>query len=74
MARLDKTDWGAATQGEAAFVDSPQGLIQAAPVIEGFKELDREIVVNSIRYRWMDVRRQARERLETAALAALAAG
>ena len=68
MARLDATDWDAATQGEAAFVDSPQGLIQAAPVIEGFKELDREIVMNSIRYRWMDVRRQARERIDGRAI------
>jgi hypothetical protein len=38
-------------------------LLRYAPIVDEFKELDREIVRNSIRFRWRDVRAQLRRRL-----------
>lgn len=66
-ARLPQTDWRAAAKREAAFTESPKGLVAAAPVIDAFKELDAEIVRNSVRFRWTDVRRQLRERVDRTA-------
>lgn len=62
--RLSQTDWLGAAEREGAFTTSPEGLIAAAPVIDDFKELDAEIVRNSVRFRWTDVRRQFRERVD----------
>lgn len=46
------------------FVRSISDLIRFAPVIDEFKELDRDIVENSIRFRWIDIRRQIKKRIE----------
>lgn len=62
-ARLTHIDWAAAAEREGAFTESPGGLVAAAPVIEDLKQLDGEIVRNSVRFRWTDVRRQLRERI-----------
>ena len=69
-ARLAGTDWQDAAEREGAFTASPAGLIAAAPVIDDFKELDAEIVRNSVRFRWTDVRRQFRERVDRGVLGA----
>ncbi|MEK9661012.1 MAG: hypothetical protein VW644_04650 [Alphaproteobacteria bacterium] len=71
-ARLAGTDWAAAADGEAAFSGSAADLVRYAPVIDEFKRYDGEIVRNSIRFRWRDVREQARKRIDGAALAAAA--
>lgn len=68
--RLSVTDWSAAAEGEAAFSQSPDGVIDAAPVIDGFREADRLIVVNSVRFRWTEIRRQFNRRIDPEALAA----
>lgn len=65
--RLAHTDWQVAGEREGAFTESPRGLVEAAPVVDAFKELDSEIVRNSVRFRWTDVRRQLRERIDRAA-------
>ena len=62
--RVSGTDWARAGEGETAFAGSAADLIRVAPVVDTFKELDREIVTNSIRFRWRDVRDQARKRLD----------
>lgn len=67
--RVRGIDWKSAAEGEAAFTQSPPGLVQAAPVIEGYKDLDKDIVMNSIRFRWTDVRRQLRDRIDAPSLA-----
>lgn len=54
---------------ENAFTESPEDLVRWAPVIDEYKELDREIVTNSIRYRWRDVREQFRKRIDPVAVA-----
>lgn len=67
--RLRATDWpAAAADGRHAFAGSEADLVRFAPVIDEYKELDREIVTNSIRFRWRDVRDQLRRRIDPAAL------
>ena len=68
--RLREIDWANAAQREGAFTESPKGLVAAAPVVDDFKELDAEIVTNSVRFRWTDVRRQLRERVNPQAFLA----
>ena len=63
-ARLPYVNWPEAPEGEKAFTKSPEGVVEFAPVIKEFKELDREIVINSIRFRWRDVREQLRKRID----------
>ena len=69
--RASRTDWARAAEREGAFTASPQGLVDCAPVIDDLKDLDAEIVRNSVRFRWTDVRRQFRERVDRAAFAGL---
>ena len=70
QARLGETHWPNAALGENAFTQSPPDLVRYAPVIDEFKELDEEIVRNSIRFRWTDVRDQARKRVAAQDIAA----
>lgn len=67
--RARLTNWQDAAEGENAFGRSPGDLIALAPIIDEFKALDTEIVMNSIRFRWRDVRQQLRRRLDGASLA-----
>ena len=67
-ARADATVWSAAARGRTAFGGSEADLVRFAPVIDAYKDLDREIVTNSIRFRWRDVREQARRRIDPEAL------
>ena len=69
-ARVDVTVWTSAARGEAAFAGSVEDLLRFAPVVEEFKDLDRPIVRNSIRFRWRDVRAQLARRLDAAAVGA----
>lgn len=56
--RAGSIDWQTAASGETAFTRSLHDLIRYAPVIDEYKELDQEIVMNSIRFRWNEVREQ----------------
>jgi hypothetical protein len=69
QARARLTDWPDAAEGENAFGRSPADLIARAPIIDEFKGLDSEIVINSMRFRWRDVRQQLRRRLDGASIA-----
>ncbi|MEM7744746.1 MAG: hypothetical protein AAF409_13650 [Pseudomonadota bacterium] len=51
-----------------SFAFSAQAVIDNAPVDEAFKNSDRSIVTGSMRYRWIDVKRQFERRLDRAAL------
>lgn len=68
--RLSTTKWQEVHRGELAFTDSPAALVRYAPVIDEYKDLDREIVRNSIRFRWLNVRETLRKRLQSAAVLA----
>ena len=67
--RAQATIWENAAVGQEAFSESPDTLADSSPVSDEFRELDREIVTNSVRFRWNDVRDQLRRRLDGAALA-----
>ena len=67
--RLNATLWPNAAIGEAAFDGSVKDLIRFAPVVDEFKALDEEIVTNSIRFRWLDVKQQLKKRLNAAGVA-----
>jgi hypothetical protein len=61
--RVARTDWLAVGAGEAAFTESPAGIVRWAPVKDELKVLDEEIVRNSVRFRWQAVRRDFAEQL-----------
>jgi len=62
--RVACADWAEAVEGSNAFRRSARDLVAFAPVIDEFKALDRDILDNSISLRWIDVRRQARKRMD----------
>lgn len=66
--RIARTDWLAVGKDEAAFTDSPAGLVRWAPVMDELKQLDEEIVRNSVRFRWQEVRRDFAAQLDVEAL------
>lgn len=66
--RVARTDWLAVGPDEAAFTESPAGLVRWAPVMDELKELDEEIVRNSVRFRWQEVRRDFARLLDPRAL------
>jgi len=68
LARLTSCNWQEVTDGELAFSQSPKALINWAPVVDKLKELDEPIVLNSVRFRWQEVRRDLRRCLDPAAL------
>lgn len=55
--RVARTDWLAVGDDEAAFTESPGALVRWAPIIDELKQLDEDIVRNSVRFRWQEVRR-----------------
>lgn len=56
--RIQLCEWIVTDDDEAAFGQSPAALVQWAPVTDDLKELDEEIVINSVRFRWHEVRRE----------------
>ena len=67
--RAAQVTWANVAMSLDIFESSAADLIDSAPVIDDFKTLDREIVMNSIRFRWTNVRQQMRDRLDGAAVA-----
>ena len=72
--RLVRTDWLAVGPDEAAFTESPAGLVRYAPVMDELKQLDEEVVRNSVRFRWQEVRRDFAQLLDPRALLGTATG
>jgi len=58
--RLAACNWSTVTDDETPFCESPQALVKWAPIVEDLKQLDEEIVINSVRFRWQKVRRDLR--------------
>ena len=69
-ARVALCDWDMGTEGEAAFSQSPSALVQWAPIVDELKALDEEIVRNSVRFRWLEVRKDLERLLHAEALIA----
>lgn len=66
--RVAGADLLAVGPDEAAFTESPAGLVRYAPVMDELKQLDEEIVRNSVRFRWQQVRRDFAQFLDPQAL------
>lgn len=67
-ARVASCQWDKVSDDAIPFSESPTALIRWAPVVENLKELDEEIVRNSIRFRWQEIRRDLRRNLDAAAV------
>jgi len=66
--RVASCRWDTIPDGDAAFTESPTALIQWAPVVENLKELDEEVVRNSVRFHWKTVREELRRDLDVEAI------
>jgi hypothetical protein len=55
--RIASTHWLAIGDKEAAFTRSPKSVVKWAPIIDNLKKLDEEIVINSVRFHWQEIRR-----------------
>jgi hypothetical protein len=71
-ARLAFCEWNAPDDG-SAFAESPDAVVYWAPIVDDLKALDAEIVRNSVRYRWHEVRRDLSHNLDPAAVLSSAA-
>lgn len=71
-ARLALCNWRAQTDDDTSFCESPGALVYWAPIVDVLKQLDEEIVRNSMRFRWQEIRRQLREALDAASVMATA--
>lgn len=66
--RLRRTDWLAIGEAEGAFTESPASVVRWSPVMDELKELDEEVVLNSVRFRWQEVRRYFASQLDIDAM------
>lgn len=67
-ARVAGCNWVDVCDDETSFSESPTALVRWAPIVDTLKELDEEIVKNSVRFRWQEVRRDLREHLDADAV------
>ena len=67
-ARLGRCDWSALADDESAFTESPEALVRHAPIMRELMALDEEIVRNSVRFRWQEIRRELRRMLDADAV------
>ena len=72
LARCQKADWLDLAEGPNAFQSSADALIRWTPIADELKELDEEIVRNSIHMRWINVRRDIKDTLDADAVMASA--
>ena len=72
-ARLSRCEWHALDDDETTFTESPEALVRHAPIIAELMTLDEEIVRNSVRFRWQEVRRELRATLDADAVLGSAA-
>lgn len=68
--RLAETDWRKTALLPDNFTASPRALLRWAPIAEKLKEFDSEIVENSVKFAWRDIREQFRKRIDAAAVGA----
>jgi len=71
--RLAFWDWADGPRGRAIFTESPAALVRWAPIAQALKKHDEEIVENSIKFTWRDVRQALDQRVDGAAVLAEAA-
>ena len=64
LERLSRCDWSAIEDDESEFTASPEALVRHAPIIPELMALDEEIVRNSVRFSWQEIRRELRANLD----------
>lgn len=72
--RLAFWDWDGGPEGADIFSESPAALVRWAPIAPELKQFDQEIVENSIKFKWREVRGDLDRRLDASAVAAEASG
>ncbi len=66
--RVANCDFSSIPDNDFAFVKSPEALFHWAPIADELKNRDQEIVENSVRFRWQEIRRSARKQLQAEAV------
>ena len=61
--RIRTCDWSIKRDDDDIFSQSPQALYYWSPIAEELKERDENIVKNSVRFRWIEIRRNTRKLL-----------
>lgn len=61
--RIKSCAWEQITDDETPFSESPPALVRWAPIVDELKQLDEAIVLNSVRFRWQEIRRDLRRNL-----------
>ena len=61
--RISTCDWTLDYDDDSIFSQSPEALYYWSPIADELKERDELIVRNSVRFRWIEVRRSARKML-----------
>jgi hypothetical protein len=69
LQRITTCDWTVERDDDTVFSQSPEALFYWSPIADELKEHDEMIVRNSVRYRWIEVRRSMRRLLDCEALA-----
>lgn len=68
--RLADIDWQRGALQPENFTRSPLALLRWAPIADNLKKFDSEIIENSVKFSWRDVREQFRKRIDSDAVAA----
>ena len=68
--RLADTDWPHGARQPENFTHSPRALLRWAPIEGKLKNFDSEIIENSVKYAWRDIREQFGKRIDGAAVGA----
>lgn len=68
--RLAFFDWHDGLGDPDIFAESPAALVRWAPIAPELKKFDEEIVRNSVRFAWRDIRGQLEKRVDGPAIAA----
>jgi hypothetical protein len=66
--RLVGADWSNGARQPENFTESPRALYRWAPIAVELKRFDEEIVENSIKYAWRDIREQFQMRINSDAV------
>lgn len=66
--RLEGMDWARGALLPENFTRSPQALYRWAPIADNLKKFDAEIVENSMKYAWRDIREQFHKRIDAASV------
>jgi len=62
--RITNCDWTLDYDNDSIFSQSPEALYYWSPIADELKTRDEEIVRNSVRFRWIEVRRSVRKKLD----------